>query len=67
MATHTSREREPTKVLSEFNQLESKVVACIATSSFPSHYNGLIAAVKHFINNEQEHFRETSSSNVDDR
>ncbi|KAI0321103.1 glycoside hydrolase family 3 protein [Amylostereum chailletii] len=28
---------------------------------------GVQACAKHFINNEQEHFRETSSSNVDDR
>ncbi|KAG5652917.1 hypothetical protein H0H81_003117 [Sphagnurus paluster] len=26
-----------------------------------------IACAKHYINNEQEHYRETSSSNVDDR
>ncbi|KAI9347214.1 glycoside hydrolase superfamily [Obelidium mucronatum] len=29
--------------------------------------NGVIAAAKHFIANEQEHFRHTSSSNVDKR
>ncbi|KAI0321104.1 beta-glucosidase [Amylostereum chailletii] len=28
---------------------------------------GVQACAKHYINNEQEHFRETSSSNVDDR
>ncbi|KAJ7190406.1 beta-glucosidase [Mycena pura] len=28
---------------------------------------GVQATAKHYINNEQEHFRETSSSNVDDR
>jgi len=27
----------------------------------------MAAAAKHYINNEQEHFRESSSSNVDDR
>jgi hypothetical protein len=27
---------------------------------------GTIACAKHFIGNEQEHFRETSSSNIDD-
>lgn len=26
-----------------------------------------VATAKHYINNEQEHFRDTSSSNVDDR
>jgi hypothetical protein len=29
--------------------------------------DSLLAAAKHYINNEQEHFRETSSSNLDDR
>ncbi|KAJ7491335.1 beta-glucosidase [Mycena galericulata] len=29
--------------------------------------SGVQATAKHYINNEQEHFRETSSSNVDDR
>jgi len=29
--------------------------------------NGVIANAKHFIGNEQEHFRYTSSSNIDDR
>ncbi|KAF8203069.1 beta-glucosidase [Pholiota molesta] len=29
--------------------------------------NGVQATAKHYINNEQEHFRTTSSSNVDDR
>ncbi|KAF9480035.1 beta-glucosidase [Pholiota conissans] len=29
--------------------------------------NGVQATAKHYINNEQEHFRDTSSSNVDDR
>lgn len=28
---------------------------------------GVQTSAKHFINNEQEHFRESSSSNVDDR
>ncbi|KAG8737692.1 hypothetical protein FRC12_017054 [Ceratobasidium sp. 428] len=28
---------------------------------------GVQACAKHYINNEQEHFRETSSSNLDDR
>ena len=28
---------------------------------------GVQGSAKHFINNDQEHFRESSSSNVDDR
>jgi hypothetical protein len=61
-----SSARLPLK-LSRVSSLKAFKLRVSRTSSHIAARNSFTFSAKHFINNEQEHFREVSSSNVDDR